>query len=102
MGVINLFIGGSGKFVAEEVQGLRRFYNLSLPPSLVFDVNTQATHTGSGSLGHALLAPHASWAGSTQLDVGNRNRRLCVSDRVDTVRHDRAAHYRPSIGGLQE
>jgi len=38
-----LFIGDSGKFVAEEVQGLRRFYNLSLPPSLVFDVNTQAT-----------------------------------------------------------
>ncbi|HCU73501.1 MAG TPA: hypothetical protein DGO43_06790, partial [Chloroflexi bacterium] len=68
MGVVNLFIGGSGKYVAETLQGLQAHYELPLPPTVAFDLNAVDTQTGSFALDN-LHSPHPDFAGAAQGEV---------------------------------
>ncbi len=61
VGVINVFLGGTGKFVAEELKGLSTHYDLELPAFIAFDLSHEDTHTGIFALGSDLLAPHKSF-----------------------------------------
>lgn len=79
MGVVNIFLGGSGKYIAEELKGQSEHYALSLPEFIAFDLSRESTHTGVFALGHDLLAPHEQFALTTttetvpawaQLDAG--------------------------------
>ena len=62
MSTINVFLGGSGKYVAEELKGLRTHYELRLPEFIAFDLSREDTHTGAFALGHDLLAPDEQFA----------------------------------------
>ncbi|MCY3749056.1 MAG: hypothetical protein OXG64_07155 [Chloroflexi bacterium] len=62
MSTINVFLGGSGKYVAEELKGLRTHYELPLPEFIAFDLSREDTHTGAFALGHDLLAPDEQFA----------------------------------------
>ena len=62
MGIVNVFLGGSGKYVAEEIKGLRDHYELPLPDFIAFDLSREDMHTGAFALGHDLLAPDAQFA----------------------------------------
>ena len=66
MGTINVFLGGSGKYLAEELKGLRAHYELPLPEFIAFDLSRESTHTGAFALGHDLLAPHEQFATTTK------------------------------------
>ena len=68
LGVVNIFLGGTGKFIAEELKGQQSHYDLSLPDYIAFDLSRETTHTGAFALGHDLLAPHEQFA-STATDV---------------------------------
>ena len=65
MGVVNVFLGGSGKYIAEELKGQRAHYELPLPDVIACDLSREATHTGVFALGHDLLAPHEQFAATT-------------------------------------
>ena len=68
MGVVNIFIGGSGKYVAETLQGLQVHYDLPLPPTVAFDLNAVDTQTGSFALEN-LHSPHPDFAAASQGEV---------------------------------
>lgn len=54
MRVVNIFLGGSGKYVAEELKGTKSYYNVDLPGSIAFDVDASATHSGIFNLNEEL------------------------------------------------
>ena len=39
MGAVNIFLGGTGKFIAEDIQDSRDFYGLSIGDPVAFDLN---------------------------------------------------------------
>ena len=39
VGAVNIFLGGSGKFVAEDIQDSREFYNLDIGEPIAFDLD---------------------------------------------------------------
>lgn len=39
MGAVNIFLGGTGKFIAEDIQDSRDFYGLSIGEPVAFDLN---------------------------------------------------------------
>ncbi len=65
LGVVNIFLGGTGKYIAEELKGQQAHYGLSLPEYIAFDLSRETTHTGAFALGHDLLAPHEQFAATT-------------------------------------
>lgn len=50
MDFVNIFLGGSGKYIAEELKGTSLYYDIEMPPFLAFDVNSGATHSGTFAL----------------------------------------------------
>jgi hypothetical protein len=50
VGIVNIFLGGSGKYVAEELKGTSLYYGIEMPPCIAFDLDTAATHTGTFAL----------------------------------------------------
>ena len=39
MGAVNIFLGGTGKAVAEDIQDSRDFYGLAISEPIAFDLN---------------------------------------------------------------
>ncbi len=59
--VLGLFIGGSGKYVAELLKGWSRFYGWSFERFLVLDVDPEELLTGPFALGADLVLPEADF-----------------------------------------
>ena len=83
MSTINFFLGGSGKYVAEELKGLRTHYELPLPEFIAFDLSRESTHTGAFRLGHDLLAPHEQFADRATDDTAPAWERLGAGAGLD-------------------
>lgn len=83
MSTINVFLGGSGKYVAEELKGLRTHYELALPEFIAFDLSRESTHTGAFALGHDLLAPHEQFADRATDDTAPAWERLGAGAGLD-------------------
>ena len=65
MGAVNIFLGGTGKFIAEDIQDSRKFYGLSIGDPVAFDLNATIR---SGTRLSYFVAPDAqTTAGVTQL-----------------------------------
>lgn len=71
MGTVNIFLGGSGKYIAEELKGTSLYYDIHMPDSLTFDLDTSATHTGTFALdtGSELITVAPGFAGFAQDQV---------------------------------
>ena len=46
MGAVNIFLGGTGKYIAEDIQDSRNFYNLPIPEPLAFDISQERNKPG--------------------------------------------------------
>ncbi len=55
MGIVNIFLGGSGKYIAEELKGTWLYYGSPMPPFIAFDLDTASMHTGAFGLGPELM-----------------------------------------------
>jgi hypothetical protein len=74
MGVVNVFLGGSGKYIAEELKGTSLYYGVAMPDFVAFDLDTSASHTGSFGLtvGQELITVDPGFPGFAQEQVAGR------------------------------
>ncbi|MGE3596655.1 MAG: tubulin-like doman-containing protein, partial [Dehalococcoidia bacterium] len=54
MGILNIYLGGSGKYIAEECKGTGEYYGIKMPEFVAFDLDTRPSHTGAYMLGDKL------------------------------------------------
>ena len=57
MGTVNVFLGGSGKYIAEELKGQQAHFGLELPGFIAFDLDSAPISAGAAALGDDLLTP---------------------------------------------
>ena len=93
MGTLNLYFGGSGKFVAEVLKGTAAYYGLEVPKFVAFDIETAPMHSGTFTLGNDLMTVDPSFPDFAQTVVA-----------VDWANRDagRAIEPRPFVGGPQQ
>ena len=102
MSTINVFLGGSGKYVAEELKGLRAHYELPLPEFIAFDLSRESTHTGAFALGHDLLAPHEQFADRATDDTAPAWERLGAGAGLDPKAQRPGPDTRPEAAVMSQ
>ena len=102
MSTINVFLGGSGKYVAEELKGLRTHYELPLPEFIAFDLSRESTHTGAFALGHDLLAPHEQFADRATDDTAPAWERLGAGAGLDPQSQRPGPETRPEAAVMSQ
>ncbi len=102
MSTINVFLGGSGKYVAEELKGLRTHYELPLPEFIAFDLSRESTHTGAFALGHDLLAPHEQFAARATDDTAPAWERLAAGAGLDPQAQRPGPDTRPEAAVMSQ
>ena len=102
MSTINVFLGGSGKYVAEELKGLRAHYELRLPEFIAFDLSRESTHTGAFALGYDLLAPHEQFADRATDDTAPAWERLGAGAGLDPKTQRPGPDTRPEAAVMSQ
>ncbi len=102
MSTVNVFLGGSGKYVAEELKGLRAHYELPLPEFIAFDLSRESTHTGAFALGRDLLAPHEHFADRATDDTAPAWERLGAGAGLDPQAQRPGPETRPEAAVMSQ